>query len=131
MIVTPSAVKELKELKTAVMTLGGHMVQEWTNECDYVIMESLSLTVKVACALLAAKYIVTPDFFQDMLQCAKTKKPYPNPNNYLPTIAEKHIEGQTFEPISVRSQLFDGKIFVFASPKHLKKLEQAVLAGGI
>lgn len=132
MIITPSTVKEeLKTLKHNVMVLGGHVVQEWEPSCDYVVMNKLELTVKAVCALLAGKFIVTPSFFADMLVAVQTKKTIPDPNNFLPTCVEKNIPpGSTFSPIIGRAELFKGKVFVFCTQKHLKKMNVAVEAGG-
>jgi len=108
------------------------MVMEWMDKCDYVVMDTLTLTVKAVCAILSAKHIVTPAFFNDLYECVKTKKGYPNPNNFLPVPGEKVLsdKGVSLKPDERRTQLFEGKTFLFANAKHMKKVGAAIQCGG-
>lgn len=113
------------------MTLGGHLVPEWVEGCNYVIMDAVTLTVKVVCALVAVKNIVTPVFFQDMLQAMNNNKPCPDPIDFLPPVLEEQIKNHSWEPFADRAKLFKGKTFVFCGTKHMKKMGLAVEIGGI
>jgi nijmegen breakage syndrome protein 1 len=132
LVVSPSTIKDVAKLKKTVMTLGGHMVNEWSPNCDYVVMESLTLTVKAVCALLSAKSIVTSAFFDDLYECIITKKKRPHPNNFLPPLGEKRLQtdGLSFKPNPLRSQLFEGKTFLFSNQKQIKMIGVVVKCGG-
>ena len=41
----PSA--EKKQLKSLVLSLGGHVASEWNKDCTHLIMSQLSVTIKV------------------------------------------------------------------------------------
>lgn len=132
-VITTSSVKATGEFKERIIKLGGHYVNEWNVKVTHLVMESLTLTVKAVCALLAAKPIVTSAYIENLLSCIQEKKDLPSTNQFLPTITEKgmtSMDESTFYPNTARTTLFAGKTFLFCTAKHLKKLAAAIEAGG-
>jgi len=132
LIITTSTIKDVGKLKKILMTLGGHMVPEWNSKCDLVVMDSLTLTVKVVCALLSGKHIVHPSYFDDLYESVLTGKRRPDPKKFLPPLGERSLEaaGLSFDPNPARKKLFEGKTFLFASHKQLNKLKDPIKCGG-
>lgn len=58
-----------------VTKLGGHLVQDWTNECDLVIMDSITITVKVIDALICQKRIVTIQYLEEIINSETVPDP--------------------------------------------------------
>lgn len=102
-----------------------------TNLFYYLTFVFLHL-VKTVCALLAAKHIVTPAYFEDYLEAVKTKKDtFPKPEDYLPTLAETSLPRDiSFSPDETRTKLFENKLFLFFTNKQTKKIGVAVKCGG-
>ncbi|CAL8118775.1 unnamed protein product [Orchesella dallaii] len=133
LVVTTSSVKATQDFKNKICKLGGHFINEWSVYVTHVVMDSITLTIKAVCALLAAKPIVTQAYITDLLSSYETHKPEPDPNNFLPPVAEKglsKIDDSTFYPNPGRTTLFAGKTFLFCTQRHLKKLLPAIIAGG-
>jgi len=53
-------------LRKLVCQLGGHILNDWHNDCSFVVMDQLTATVKVIAALICQKYIVTQKYFEGM-----------------------------------------------------------------
>ncbi|KAK8741401.1 hypothetical protein OTU49_002202 [Cherax quadricarinatus] len=120
-------------LTDALLKLGGHLVDEWSNACLYLVMTNITFTVKVVCALAAGRYIVTPEFFTKLLDAVINKTSHPNPAEYNPPLKEMTINSGkvSFVPDERRKTLFSGCTFLFSSEKQLKRMAQAIaLAGG-
>jgi len=120
-------------VKQQAWILGGHVVGEWTSKCMLVIMTNLSVTVKVICALVSLKHIVIPQFLVDMVSACKARTKLPDPNDYLPPLAESQVNSSeiSFRPSPQRQSLFTGKRFYFLSTSQLTKLRAVIeLAGG-
>ena len=67
-------------IKKLITKLCGYLVNEWRNDCSFVIMETLTVTVKVIDALVCQKYIVTKNYFEDLIESIEgNKKELPNP----------------------------------------------------
>ncbi|XP_066962802.1 nibrin isoform X1 [Macrobrachium rosenbergii] len=136
LIVTTSALQpESKgELQTALLKLGGHLVGEWMQNCSYLVMNNITLTIKVVCALAAAAHIVTPDFFTKWADAIMKKAPHPDASDFLPPLQEMSINQSlaSFSPNEERMKLFKGKHILFPSSKQLKRMGPAIeLAGGV
>ena len=120
--------------------LGGSLLDEWNSKCVYVVMQNLALTVKVACALVSQRHIVTPDFFDDLLKHATscdndighiTHKLADH--HYLPIMMESQIDASSvsFAPLPQRTTLFKDKTFVFLFSEQYNCLKSVVeLASG-
>jgi len=135
MVVTSSTLgsAESAELKNILHKLGGHFVPEWKEKCDYVVMEKITLTIKVTCAVLAAKFIVTPAFFKDYLSAVETKKTtLPKPQDFMPPIVEAQLinSNASFAPNKKRTTIYKEKLFLFENAKVLKKIGICARAGG-
>ena len=135
LVATSSTLSNSGELKNILCQLGGHLVGEWKEKCDYVVMDKVSLTIKVVCCVLSGKRIVLPSFFQDYLSAVEAKKTsYPKPHNYFPPISAAEAALCTldcsFQPNPRRKTLFQGKLFLFDTHKNMKKLGIAIKCGG-
>ncbi|XP_068203249.1 nibrin [Palaemon carinicauda] len=135
LVVTTSALQpENKgELQAAILKLGGHLIGEWAPNCSYLVMNNITLTVKVVCALAAACPIVTPDFFVKWADAILKNTPHPNASNFLPPLQEMSINQSlaSFSPNQERKKVFQGKNILFPSSKQLKRMGPAIaLAGG-
>ena len=65
-------------VKNRVCRLGGHLVNDWQNECSLVVMDSITVTVKVIDALICQKHVVTIDYLNEMVRCIETGEKLPN-----------------------------------------------------
>jgi hypothetical protein len=50
------------------------MVNEWRNDCSFVIMDSVTVTVKVIDALICQKHVVSRRFFEDLIHAIESKQ---------------------------------------------------------
>jgi hypothetical protein len=57
-------------LRQLLCQLGGHLLADWHNSCSFVVMDKLTVTVKVIAALVSQKFIVTPKYFEDLVRKA-------------------------------------------------------------
>ncbi|KAK4313437.1 hypothetical protein Pmani_015220 [Petrolisthes manimaculis] len=135
LVVTTSAVRpESKAAVTqALLTLGGHLVSEWGLSCSYLIMNSITLTVKVVCALASGHYIVTPEFLTNLANAVVKRTRHPKPAEYQPPLQEVSISGTqaSFTPDERRQKLLTSLTFLFSTAKQFKRMGLAVtLAGG-
>jgi nijmegen breakage syndrome protein 1 len=62
------------ETKNLLSKVGGYLVNDWRNDCSFVVMESITITVKVIDALLCQRLIVNKKYFQDLIKCCESKK---------------------------------------------------------
>ncbi|CAL4157634.1 unnamed protein product, partial [Meganyctiphanes norvegica] len=119
-------------INQALLTLGGHIVGEWTQDCSLLVMNNITLTVKVVCALASGHLIVTPEYFSVLIEAIKNNKSHPDPKSYEPPLQEMSINRSeaSFTPNERRKSLFSGKTFLFTSPKQLKRMTPAIILGG-
>lgn len=77
LIVTTSCLSSVNKSKVShlVTKLGGHLVQDWTNECELVIMDSITVTVKVIDALICQKRIVTVRYLEEIIKSESLPDP--------------------------------------------------------
>ncbi|XP_068149625.1 nibrin [Drosophila tropicalis] len=105
---------QIQELEQLLKPLGGSVVQNWTNECNYLTMNEASVTLKLLHALLDHTPIVTCSFWRDLLQaarCVHVTDGWPQPQDYQPTNIDVKWRPE-------RTKLFEGKTFVFMNRKH-------------
>ncbi|XP_069674393.1 nibrin isoform X2 [Periplaneta americana] len=134
LIVTASTLssEEKKSLKQYVSTLGGHIVNNWQDTVTHVTMPSLTLTVKVVCALAHGKPIVTPQYWKSYVEAVSTKQAIPNYKDFIPPLAETtlNMHEVSFDVNEKRRTLFAGKQFVFSSPHQFNAYSCMVTAAG-
>ncbi|XP_062584813.1 uncharacterized protein LOC134246462 [Saccostrea cucullata] len=121
-----------KLVRTHVTALGGHMVNEWRPDCSLLVMNNLSVTIKVIAALVSQKHIVTPAYIEKMVECTKEGKLQPDPDLFLPSISETQINPDqvSFKPDIKRATIFQGMKFIFLNTKQFKKMSLTVEMGG-
>ncbi|EDW78977.2 uncharacterized protein Dwil_GK11834 [Drosophila willistoni] len=105
---------QIQELEQLLMPLGGSVVQNWTDQCNYLTMNDASVTLKLLHALLDHTLIVTCSFWRDLLEAARrvhVTDGWPQPQDYQPTNLDVKWRPE-------RTKLFEGKTFVFMNRKH-------------
>ncbi|CAG7645023.1 unnamed protein product [Allacma fusca] len=123
--------EDKKEVKEIVWKLGGHFESNWSTKANFVVMSEVTLTIKAVCGLLAGNYIVTPQYFKDLLRSIESNQPAPEPREYEPRFVESIPEtGVNLQLNPARKKLFAGKTFVFSTSQQAKRLSVAVTAGG-
>ena len=80
--IKPAAKSSLRKL---IASLGGHLVNDWQNECSLLAMNEIKVTVKCLNALLCQRLIVTPKYLEDLVSvCSKLNaSTIPDPNKYI------------------------------------------------
>ncbi|XP_078543188.1 nibrin [Lissotriton helveticus] len=119
-------------LNHALLQLGGHVVNNWTEECTHLVMNSVKVTIKTICALICMRPIVKPEYFDALIKAIQTKQPLPKPESFYPPVDEPSINSEKFD-LSGRQErrtIFSGKTFLFLNAKQHKKLSPAVSLGG-
>ncbi|XP_060055196.1 nibrin isoform X2 [Erinaceus europaeus] len=118
-------------LNEAILQLGGHTINSWTEECTHLVMVSVKVTIKTICALLCGCPIVKPEYFAEFVKAVQSKKEPPQIENFIPPIDEPAIGSKIdLSRREERKQIFKGKTFVFLNAKQHKKLSSAVVFGG-
>ncbi|XP_045134401.1 nibrin-like isoform X2 [Portunus trituberculatus] len=123
----------LQQLTNALVILGGHLQENWSSDSCYLVMPTITLTVKVACALAAGRSIVLPEFFTKLVDAIINKAPHPNPAEFLPSVEDTSVSsaGGSFVPDPNRSTIFAGLTFLFPTEALMIKMCSPVqLAGG-
>ena len=79
-IVTTSriSIENKKKIKKLIIQLGSHLVDDWQNDCSFLISENIAMTVKAVNALICQKVIVTQKYLEISVQNALANKPPPN-----------------------------------------------------
>ncbi|KAL5004153.1 hypothetical protein ScPMuIL_017609 [Solemya velum] len=122
-----------KTIRSQLLTLGGHMVNEWRKDCSLLVMNSISVTIKVICALISLKPVVKPNYLERYIQYLKGEAREPKIDMYLPELVETQLDpaSVTFGKDPKRQTIFQGMKFIFLNPKQFKKMSLAIeLAGG-
>eukprot|EP00795_Rhopilema_esculentum_P001404 gene1404-15818_t len=112
---------------------GGEIAAELNASCTHLIMEKITFTIKVVCAIASACPIVTPDFFENLVKVVED--PYKQPDNtaiYIPEVAEPSLINKDllFQPNVKRKTIFNGKNFLFLSKKQFARLSPAIIMAG-
>ncbi|XP_014665101.1 PREDICTED: nibrin-like isoform X2 [Priapulus caudatus] len=133
-VVTTSCVdtEDKHSLKAHILRLGGHLVADWRKDSTHLVMNKITVTIKVVCALVSQRAIVTPAYILDLTTAIETRASHPQPHRYIPALAETSISTAdvSFLPNQCRSSIFQGKTFIFLSSRQFKKLSLAVSLGG-
>ena len=134
-------------MKSLVCQLGGHLLNEWRKECSLVVMDSITVTVKVISALICQKRIVTCEYLKQIVKSIESEKGLPDPDEYidylkililfvfliqiinfysfLPPFDEQLLEPQELhlEPMPIRETLFRGKKFIFFDSEQVNEIK--------
>ncbi|XP_024917501.1 nibrin isoform X2 [Cynoglossus semilaevis] len=115
-------------LSSALQSLGGKLVNSWTQDCTHLVMNTVKVTIKTISALLCGRPIVRPEFFSELNKAVQKKLPLPGAEGFIPDIDEPSLNKDevNLTVLPVRRQLFADKTFVFLSAKQLKRLSTAV-----
>ncbi|KAM9852392.1 nibrin [Aulostomus maculatus] len=119
-------------LSQALLSLGGKLVNTWSQDCTHLAMPSVKVTIKTIAALLCCRPIVKPEFFSEINRASQHKLPLPKAESFTPELDEPSLneEAVNLRPTLVRKQLFTGLTFIFLGVKQLKRLSAAVSFGG-
>ncbi|KAG8441853.1 hypothetical protein GDO86_010872 [Hymenochirus boettgeri] len=123
---------EKNSLNQALLLLGGHVLNNWTETCTHLVMTSIKVTIKTICALICCKPIVKPDYFNELAKAILEKKTLPEYSSFIPPLDEPSLKSQSLDLSRNvrRKSIFKDKIFLFLNVKQYKKLSPAVLFGG-
>ncbi|XP_006816932.1 nibrin-like [Saccoglossus kowalevskii] len=123
---------EKKFVKSKLVKLGGHMVNEWTKDTTLLIMSKLNVTVKVITALILCHPIVTPQYLVNLIDAMEGKADMPTPKKFLPVLVDAAIKNDdvSFAADERRKQIFKNKTFIFLTQKQFKRLNLTVSFGG-
>ncbi|XP_063618518.1 nibrin [Cydia splendana] len=121
--------ENLHNLRIVLDKIGASLKSDWDDTCTYLTMPAITLTIKVVLALAQGSYIVTPQFWNDVLHAVTVSTTLPNPKNFTPQVIESTInkEDVMFLPDERRSKLFTGKTFIFFSRRQLEMYKQVLL----
>ncbi|XP_067093720.1 nibrin isoform X2 [Osmerus mordax] len=119
-------------LSQGLLPLGGRMVNTWTQDCTYLVMPSVKVTIKTICALLCCRPIVTQNYFSELIKAMQQKQEQPKVESFYPDIDEPSLNKDEVDlsERQERKRLFTDRTFVFLSSKQLKRLSSAVTFGG-
>ncbi|KAJ6663912.1 hypothetical protein lerEdw1_008866 [Lerista edwardsae] len=125
-------VSQKSVLNKNILELGGHVVNEWKEECTHLAMVSVKVTVKTICALICGRPITKPEYFDELIKAIKAKQCLPTPESFYPPVDEPTIKGEKLDLAMCpeRKTIFKGKTFVFLTAKQHAKLSPAVTLGG-
>lgn len=127
------AAPEKECLRTTLKKIGARLQSDWSEKCSHVVMSAIRLTAKTTAALLAAKPVVTPAFFTEMLERLQRHDLTPvDPALYIPEVTEECLSlgKEAFGCNEARKTLFAGKTFYFLTEKQYKSLGVLVNSGG-
>nr|XP_033789291.1 nibrin isoform X1 [Geotrypetes seraphini] len=119
-------------LNQAILQLGGHAMNNWTEDCTHLVMTSVKVTVKTICALICCRPIVKPDYFTEFAKAIHSKQTLPKFESFYPPINEPAISSETLDLSGhqERRNIFRGKVVLFLNTKQYKKLSPAIVLGG-
>ncbi|XP_077126915.1 nibrin isoform X1 [Ranitomeya variabilis] len=123
---------EKSSLTQSVLSLGGHIVNNWTPHCTHLVMTSVKVTIKTLCALICGRSIIKPEYFSELIKAIKQKKPLPTPASFFPIIDEPSLQSESldFSENKKRRAVFKDKTVLFLTAKQHKKLSAAIHLGG-
>ncbi|XP_013917592.1 PREDICTED: nibrin [Thamnophis sirtalis] len=119
-------------LNKNILQLGGHVVNEWNEECTHLVMVLVKVTVKTICALICGRPIMKPEYFDELIKAIQAKQTLPLPERFFPRIGEPSIESENIDLTKCprRRTIFRGKLFMFLTAKQHAKLSSAIKLGG-
>uniref|UniRef100_A0A8D0GJ15 Nibrin n=1 Tax=Sphenodon punctatus TaxID=8508 RepID=A0A8D0GJ15_SPHPU len=120
------------DLNNIVLQLGGHTVNDWTEECTHLAMISVKVTVKTICALICGRPIIKPEYFAQLIKAIESKQQLPKLESFYPLVDEPSIgrENVDLSTCQERKIIFQGKTFIFLTAKQHAKLSPAIILGG-
>ncbi|KAG9478711.1 hypothetical protein GDO78_012395, partial [Eleutherodactylus coqui] len=123
---------EKNAITQSLLTLGGHLVNNWTEKCTHLVMTSVKITIKTLCALICCRSIVKPEYFSEMIEAIQQKKPLPALASFIPIIDEPSLQSDSLDlsENTQRKAVFKDKIFLFLTAKQHKKLSAVIHFGG-
>lgn len=134
-VVTTSCLStpDKERLKETLKKIGARLKPEWSSCCTHVVMAAIRLTMKTTAALLAAKPVVTPEFFTEVQNRVQRQELTDvDPAAFIPDVTEEclTLSKETFGCNEARKSVFSGKTFYFLTEKQYKSLGELVLSGG-
>ncbi|XP_058032934.1 nibrin isoform X1 [Ahaetulla prasina] len=119
-------------LNKNILQLGGHVVNEWNEDCTHLVMVLVKVTVKTICALICGRPIMKPEYFDELIKAIQAKQQLPLPERFFPRVDEPSIENENIDMTKCprRRTIFRGKFFIFLTAKQHAKLSSAVKLGG-
>ncbi|XP_075069866.1 nibrin isoform X2 [Mixophyes fleayi] len=122
---------EKSSVTQAVLSLGGHVVNNWTEKCTHLVMTSVKVTIKTICALICGRSIIKPEYFNEMITSIQQKQPLPTLTSFMPVIDEPSLQSESLDlsENARRKTIFKDKTFLFLTAKQHKKLSPAVQFG--
>ncbi|KAH8853054.1 Nibrin [Schistosoma japonicum] len=122
-----------RKMKAVATSIGANTLNEWSNKCNLLIMQSLVVTSKVIYALLKCIPIVTPDYLEEIkkIRCNKIAVK-PDPKDFMPIVKEEKLtqnDASRFSPNDLRRHLFSGKVFLVLSKYKYDTLSEMVHLG--
>uniref|UniRef100_A0A8C5RI35 Nibrin n=1 Tax=Laticauda laticaudata TaxID=8630 RepID=A0A8C5RI35_LATLA len=119
-------------LNKNILQLGGHVVNEWNEDCTHLVMVLVKVTVKTICALICGRPIMKPEYFDELVKAIQAKQQLPLPERFFPKVDEPSIENENIDLIKCprRRTIFRGKKFMFLTAKQHAKLSSAIKLGG-
>ncbi|XP_070796560.1 nibrin [Pituophis catenifer annectens] len=119
-------------LNKNILQLGGHVVNEWNEECTHLVMVLVKVTVKTICALICGRPIMKPEYFDEFIKAIQAKQQLPLPERFFPRVDEPSIENENIDLTKCprRRTIFRGKFFMFLTAKQHAKLSSAIKLGG-
>ncbi|XP_037510668.1 LOW QUALITY PROTEIN: nibrin-like [Rhipicephalus sanguineus] len=134
-VVTTSCLStpDKERLKETLKKIGARLKPEWSDCCTHVAMASIRLTMKTTAALIAAKPVVTPEFFAEVQNRVQRQDlTEVDPAAFIPDVTEEclTLSKETFGCNEARKSVFSGKTFYFLTEKQYKSLGELVVSGG-
>ncbi|XP_070604122.1 nibrin isoform X2 [Erythrolamprus reginae] len=125
-------VSQKNTLNKNILQLGGHVVNEWNEECTHLVMVLVKVTVKTICALICGRPIMKPEYFDELVKAIQAKQELPLPERFFPRVDEPSIENENIDLTKCprRRTIFRGKKIMFLSAKQHAKLSSAIKLGG-
>lgn len=120
-----------KNVKSVISQLGGKVVENWSKDPSYLVTSSVRLTFEVMCALVSGKHIVTPQFWNSLMN-AGNETPG-DPSKFVPPLLDKRLSNNSSLclPNTARKSLFKDKLFIFPNSKSFNVFKGLIeLAGG-
>ncbi|XP_007441341.2 nibrin [Python bivittatus] len=125
-------VSQKSVLNKNILQLGGHVVNEWREDCTHLVMVLVKVTVKTICALICGRPIMKPEYFDELIKAIQAKQQLPLPESFFPRVDEPSIENEKVDLTKChrRRTIFRGKTFMFLTAKQHAKLSSAIKLGG-
>lgn len=120
-----------KEVRHLMAKMGGHVSSDWQKDCSFLLMKNITVTVKVVCALVSQKDIVTSSFLRAYFKHLTEGAEKPDPTTFLPPVTERLVNPDvSFSRDIRRSSVFLGMTFYFLCKKQFEKMSLVVELGG-